>query len=221
MSHRVVIAGGHGQIARHLIELLVARGDSAVALIRNPSHAHDIHALGGEAILLDLEHSTVTEAALSLEGADAAVFAAGAGPGSSAERKDTVDRGAAVLLAAAAERAGARRFIQISTFGAGEPIPVDAGEVWAAYLRAKTAAEEDLRGRDNLDWTILRPGRLTNDPPTGLVALSAPPLPKDEVPRADVAAVVAALIDAPATVGATLLLTRGATTIPEAVADSV
>lgn len=221
MSHRVVIAGGHGQIAQHLIELLVARGDSAVALIRNPSHAHEIHALGGEAILLDLEHSTVDEAALALEGADVAVFAAGAGPNSGAARKDTVDRAAAVLLADAAERAGARRFIQISTFGAGEPIPDDAGEVWTAYLRAKTAAEEDLRGRDGLDWTILRPGRLTNDPPTGLVALSAPPLPKGGVPRADVAAVVAALIDAPATVGATLLLTRGATTIPEAVADSV
>lgn len=223
-ERRVVIAGGHGKIARHLIKLLTASGDLAVALIRNPDHEGPVRALGAFPEIVDLESATVDEVAELLRGADAVVFAAGAGPGSGAARKDTVDRGAAVLTAAAAERAGVRRYVQISSFGAGEPIPEGTDEVFAAYLAAKTAAEDDLRRRDGLDWTILRPGGLTDDEPTGQVTLTEPPLERGTVPRADVAAVVAALLEpgrdggAPPAVGRTLMLTEGSIPVRDAVA---
>ena len=216
-AQRVVIAGGHGQIAHHLIDLLAAAGDRPVALIRNPDHAADVRQWGGEPVVLDLENATVDDVAKALDGADATVFAAGAGPGSGPARKDTVDRAAAVLLADGAERAGLRRFLQISAFGAGEPVAADRDETWAAYMAAKTAAEEDLRARAALDWTILRPGLLTDDPATGMVTLSRPPLDRDEVTRADVAAVLAALLGARGSFGATLLLTEGDTPVAKAV----
>lgn len=217
-AHTVVIAGGHGQIAHHLITVLRGRGDTAVALIRNPDHADEVTAWGARPVVLDLETASVDEVAAVLGGATAVVFAAGAGPGSGPGRKDSVDRGAAVLLAQAAEAAGVARHLQVSSFGAGDPIPDDTEETWAAYMRAKTAAEEDLRSRDRLDWTILRPGGLTNDAATGQVTLSEPPLERGQVTRGDVAAVLAALLDAPNTVHRTLMLTEGPTPVDKAVA---
>lgn len=213
---RVVIAGGHGQIALRLSRLLAARGDEVVGLIRNPDHAEDLTALGVDPAVLDLERAEVAEVAAALEGADAAVFAAGAGPGSGIDRKDTVDRAAAALFAAAAERAGVRRFVQISSMGHDRADDPAVGEVFAAYLRAKAAAEQDLRARD-LDWTILRPGKLTDDPGTGQVRL-AERVERAEVTREDVAATVRALLDAPGTAGRTLELVGGETPIREAVA---
>ncbi|MCL2534029.1 MAG: SDR family oxidoreductase [Nocardiaceae bacterium] len=223
-DRRVVIAGGHGKIARHLIKQLTASGDRAVALIRNPDHEGPVRALGALPQIVDLEHATVDEVAELLHDADAVVFAAGAGPGSGAARKDTVDRGAAVLMADAAERAGVRRFVQVSSFGAGEPVPPGTDEVFAAYLTAKSAAEEDLRRRDGLDWTIVRPGGLTDDDPTGEVTLTEPPLERGTVPRGDVAAVIAALLApeggdrTPRAVGRTLMLTEGSIPVQDAVA---
>ncbi len=223
-DRRVVIAGGHGKLARHLIKLLTASGDRAVALIRNPDHEGPVRALGALPQIVDLEHATAGEVAELLRGADAVVFAAGAGPGSGVARKDTVDRGAAVLMADAAELAGVRRFVQVSSFGAGEPIPPGTDEVFAAYLTAKSAAEEDLRGRDALDWTIVRPGGLTDEEPTGEVALTEPPLERGTVPRADVAAVIVALLASgadghtPRAVGRTLMLTEGSIPVQDAVA---
>ncbi|EUA44760.1 NAD(P)H-binding protein [Mycobacteroides abscessus subsp. abscessus] len=218
MPQKVVIAGGHGQIAAHLIRLLAARGDTAVALIRNPDHAADVEAWGGLPLVLDLESTDADDVAGALAGADAAVFAAGAGPGSGPARKDTVDRAAAVLLATAAEQAQVHRFIQISAFGAGEPAPTEGDESWIAYVIAKTAAEEDLRTRDRLDWTILRPGLLTDTAPTGSVTLSASKIERGSVPRVDVAAVVAELLGAPNTVHEILFLTEGTAPIASAVA---
>ncbi len=216
-DRRIVIAGGHGKIAQHLIQVLTARGDRAVALIRNPDHRNAVAALGALPEIVDLESASVDEVAKLLEGADGAVFAAGAGASGGAERKDSVDRGASVLLADAAEKSGVKRFVQISSFGAGEPVADDAEDTWKAYMAAKTAAEEDLKRRTELDWTILRPGGLTDDDATGHVALSAPPLEAGTVPRADVAAVIAALLESPSTVGKTLMLTSGDTPIDEAV----
>jgi uncharacterized protein YbjT (DUF2867 family) len=143
------------------------------------------------------------------------VFAAGAGPGSGAARKDTVDRGAAVLLADAAQLAGARRYLLVSSMGAGAEPPAGTDDVFAAYLRAKTAAEDELRGRD-LDWTILRPGGLTDDAGTGRVRLE-PQVPRGQVPRDDVAAVLAALLAEPATAGRVLELVSGDVPVPDAV----
>jgi len=171
---------------------------------------------GAEAVVCDLEAASADAVAVLLSGADAVVFAAGAGPGSGAPRKDSVDRGAAALMADAAERAGVRRFVQISTMGAGRPPQPGADEVWAAYLTAKTAAEADLRSRD-LDWTIVRPGGLTDAPATGRIRLAAPPVPRGTVPRADVAAVIAALLDVPDTRHKTLELTSGDSPVAAAV----
>jgi uncharacterized protein YbjT (DUF2867 family) len=208
---RIIIAGGHGKIALRLEERLKS---GAVGIVRNPAHVADIEATGAEAVVCDLERASVEEVAAIAEGADAVVFAAGAGPGSGAARKDTVDRAASVLLADAAERAGVRRFIQVSSMGAGRA-PRGGDEVWAAYINAKTEAEEDLRARD-LDWTILRPGRLTDEPGTGLVRL-ADEVPPGAVPRDDVAAVIVALLEAPGTVRRTLELVSGDTPIKTAI----
>ncbi|SDH62321.1 NAD(P)H-binding [Lentzea fradiae] len=167
-------------------------------------------------MLCDLESADLDSVASYLNGADAAVFAAGAGAGSGAARKDTVDYGAAALFASAAVEAGVRRFVQVSSVGIEAADSPDVPEDFAAYLKAKKLAEDDLRPRD-LDWTILRPGQLVNDPPTGLVTLAAPKLPRGSVTRADVAAVIAELLNAPGTIGKTLELTNGETPVAEAV----
>ncbi|MFE9744229.1 NAD(P)-binding oxidoreductase [Saccharothrix saharensis] len=208
---RVVIAGGHGKIALRVERLLAARGDSATALVRNPDHHADVLDAGGVPVHCDLEATDVASVAELMTGAGAALFAAGAGPGSGVARKDTVDRAAAAVFAEAAERAGVRRFIQISTTGIGR---TTGDEVFDAYLAAKGAAEDDLRERD-LDWTIVRPGRLTDDEPTGLVELSEKPL-RGSVPRGDVAAVVVALLDRPGTVRRTYELISGDTPVADA-----
>jgi uncharacterized protein YbjT (DUF2867 family) len=213
---RVVIAGGHGKIALLLERLLAERGDQAVGLVRNPAHVADVQMAGADAVLCDLEAASAEDVAVLLAGADAAVFAAGAGPGSGAPRKDSVDRAASVLMADAAERAGVRRFVQISSMGAGRPPRPGSDGVWAAYITAKTAAEADLRARD-LDWTILRPGGLTDAPATGKIRLAPPPVPRGTVPRADVAAVIAALLDHPGTRHQTLELVGGDSPIAAAV----
>ncbi|MBB2910878.1 uncharacterized protein YbjT (DUF2867 family) [Streptosporangium becharense] len=213
---RVVIAGGHGKIALRLERLLAGRGDEAVGLVRRAEHEPDLRAAGATAVLCDLEKAGADEVAAHLAGADAVVFAAGAGPGSGVARKDTVDRAASALLAEAAERAGVRRFVQVSSMGAGSPPAAGSDEVWAAYITAKTRAEEDLRARD-LDWVILRPGALTDDPGTGRVTLAVPPLPFGRVTRDDVAAVIAELLDAPGVTGAVLELVGGEASVADAV----
>ncbi|MEV0628822.1 SDR family oxidoreductase [Nonomuraea wenchangensis] len=212
---RIIIAGGHGKIALRLAARL---REGAVGLVRNPAHVADVEATGAQAVVCDLETASTEQVAGILRGADAVVFAAGAGPGSGAARKDTVDRGASVLMADAAERAGVRRFIQISSMGAGKSPAPGRDEVWTAYIAAKTAAEDDLRRRD-LAWTILRPGRLTDEPGTGLVRL-APEVPPGAVPRDDVAAVIVALLDNPGTAHRTYELVSGDTPIVDLVAPS-
>lgn len=214
---RVIVAGGHGKIAQLLLKALVERGDTAVGLVRNPDHVAELEALGAEAVVLDLEGASPDQLRPVVRGADAVVFAAGAGASGGAERKDTVDRATAVLTAEAAELEGVRRYVQISSFGAGEEIPAETDETFTAYLKAKTAAEDDLRERAGLDWTILRPTTLTDGPGTGKVTLTGPPLESSEVSRADVAAVVVALLDAPGTAGTTLMLTKGSTPVVDAV----
>ncbi|MEE1790978.1 SDR family oxidoreductase [Streptomyces sp. BE308] len=213
---RIVIAGGHGQIALRLERLLAARGDEAVGIIRNPEQSADLGAVGAEPVVLDLESASVEQAAEVLRGADAAVFAAGAGPNSGLERKDSVDRGAAVLFADGAELAGVRRYIVVSSMGADPEHP--GNEVFDAYLRAKGAADADVRSRTALDWTILRPGMLTNDAGTGQVLLAAS-TGRGPVPRDDVAATLLELLDTPATAGLTLELISGNVPMTVAVKD--
>ncbi|WP_126637817.1 NAD(P)H-binding protein [Embleya hyalina] len=214
---RIVIAGGHGRIALRLARLLHGRGDEVAGIIRRPEQAGDVSAAGAEPVVCDLESAPVADVAGHLAGADAAVFAAGAGPGSGAARKDTVDRAACALFADAAEAAGVRRFVVVSAMGTdGEP-PEGTDPVFAAYLRAKGAADADVRSRAGLDWTVLRPGRLTDEPGTGTVALAAS-TGRGPVTRDDVAAVLAALLDTPETAGLTLELIGGNVPVDKAVA---
>jgi nucleoside-diphosphate-sugar epimerase len=213
---RVVIAGGHGQIALRLERLLTGRGDEIAGIIRKAEQAEDLVQAGAEPVVCDLESAGVADVAPYLRSADAAVFAAGAGPGSGIARKDTVDRAAASLFADAAEAGGVRRFILVSSMGADREPPEGTEPVFAAYLRAKAAADADIRSRAGLDWTILRPGHLTNDPGTGRVTLGDS-TGRGDVPRDDVAAVLAALLSEPGTAGRTLELVGGDTPVPDAV----
>ena len=211
---RVVIAGGHGQVALLLEKALAERGDTPVGIVRNPDHVGDVEATGAEAVVLDLESADVSALADVVKGADAVVFAAGGGPNSGAERKETVDKGAAVLLADAAEHAGVRRYLMVSSMGTEKADPT-SDDVFQVYLRAKKAADDDLRGRD-LDWTVVRPGRLTDSPGTGRVQVGV--LPRGEIPRADVAAVLAAALDIDATIRTTFDLLAGHQTVEAALA---
>lgn len=182
---RIAIAGGHGKIALILQKLLNDAGHEAIGLIRNPDQAGDLLVAGGIPVVLDLEKISAETLAADLAGVDAVVFAAGAGPDSGAERKLTVDRDAAVLLADAAVIAGIRRYVMISAMSADSFEP-DSDDVFQVYLRAKSEADSAVRQRD-LDWTIIRPGALTDDPGTGLVHL-AESTGRGSIPRADVAA---------------------------------
>lgn len=219
---RIVIAGGHGKIALLLGRQLGERGDTAVGLIRDPGQSAELSVAGIEPVVIDLETADVEAVAKVLAGADAAVFAAGAGPSSGAARKDTVDRAASVLLADACEAAGVSRFVQISAMGVESVRDVPAApddEVFTVYLRAKLEAEDDLRRR-SLAWTVLRPGGLTDDPATGLVRLE-PSVERGSVTRADVAAVVLGLLDEPRSGGLVLELVAGDVPVTEAIRAAV
>ncbi len=217
---RIAIAGAHGQIGLTLGRRLSEGGDSVVGLIREPEQEDDLREAGVEPAVVDLESASVDEVAAALRGADAVVFAAGAGAGSDAERKDSVDRAGAVLLADAAEAAGVGRYVLLSSMGVEQvrdgATPDGMEDAFVTYLRAKLAAEDDVRARP-LDWTVLRPGALTDEAGTGQVQL-ATSVPRGEVPRDDVADVIAALLQAPTTAGMVLELCSGDNAIEVAVA---
>jgi nucleoside-diphosphate-sugar epimerase len=212
----VAIAGGHGQIARRLARLLVARGDRVRGLIRNPDHAGDLRSDGSEPVLCDLEAADASEVAEAIGGADAVVFAAGAGPGSGTERKFTMDRDGAVKLLEAAQAAGVPRYVIVSSIGAENPPPADDDDVFGVYLRAKADADRAVAASDR-DWTIVRPGSLTDEPGSGQATLSTQPV-RDRVPRDDVAAVLAAVLAEPRTVGLTFYVVGGDEPIDQALA---
>ncbi len=215
---KVVIAGGHGKIALHLERLLSERGDHPVGLIRDAGQEADLIAVGAHPVLVDLENTTAPALSEHLAGADAVVFAAGAGPGSTAERKDSVDRAAAALLADAAALAGIRRYLLVSAIGADAGAQPEHDPVFAAYMSAKQAADEDLRTRD-LDWTVVRPGALTDASGSGHVTLAAR-VGRGSVSREDVAAVLVALLDEPRTAGLSLDLVSGRHPVADAVAEA-
>lgn len=187
---RIAIAGAHGQIARRLTKLLTQDGEEVVGLIRKEEQAEDIRADGGEPALVDLEQDTVEQVAEAIAGCDAAVFAAGSGPGSGEARKWSMDRDGAVLLMRACEQAGVERYVMISSMGAGDPPEGDEG--FAVYLQAKAAADEALRESD-LRWTIVRPGKLTDEDGSGKVE-AGESIGKGEIPRDDVAASLAVIL---------------------------
>jgi uncharacterized protein YbjT (DUF2867 family) len=210
----VAIAGGHGQVALRLERLLTDAGHRVRALVRNPDHAADVAAAGAEAVVVDLEHEDADEIATQIIGADAVVFAAGAGPGSGPERKRTVDYGAAVKLIDAARDVGIERYVIVSSIGAHDP---EAGRgPMRAYLQAKADADEALAA-SGLQWTIVRPGSLTDDPGTGRVSLSTDLGGRGSIPRDDVAAILAACLATPSTAGTTFEAFTGVVPVDEAV----
>jgi uncharacterized protein YbjT (DUF2867 family) len=208
----VVIAGGHGKIALLLERLLADEGHAVRGLIRNPDHAADLRAAGAEPVVADLEEQDVDALAELVGGADAVVFAAGAGPGSGPQRKWTVDYAGAVKLMEVARRTGIDRYVIVSSVGADAEAPDDGG--FGTYLRAKGQADKKLM-ESGLAYTIVRPGPLTDEPGTGAVGIGAP---RAGIPRADVAAVLAEVLDTPGTAGVDFDVDAGDTPIPEAIA---
>jgi uncharacterized protein YbjT (DUF2867 family) len=212
---RVAIVGAHGKVAQQLMRVLYDSGDDFVGLVRADEHAEDVYRLGGEGIVLDIEHADPDAIAQAIAGCDAVVFTAGAGAGSGVERKRTVDYAGSVKSAQAAARAGIRRFVQVSAWGVDSPVEPDADPQWRAYVEAKRDADSELRS-SGLDWTILRPGRLTFDEGTGDVLLGES-VPRGEIPREDVARLIAACLADPATIGRSWEVVSGDIPIAEAV----
>jgi uncharacterized protein YbjT (DUF2867 family) len=207
----VAIVGGHGKIALRLAPMLRERGDDVRSLIRRPEHADDVREAGGEPVVCDLEAASTDDVAAAIESADAVVFAAGAGPGSGPERKETMDYGGAVKLIAASKAAGVDRYVIVSSRGADPHAPGD--DTFAVYLRAKGRADADLAA-SGLDYTIVRPGGLTDDPATGRVRIAG----DGNIPREDVAAMLAAVLHEPRTIGLTFELVGGDVPVDEAIA---
>jgi len=221
---RIVIAGGHGKIAQLLERRLADAGHDPVGIVRNPDHTSDLEAAGARALVLDLEQTDVETLAGHLDGADAVVFAAGGGGGSGAERKLTIDRDGAILLADAAEKAGVSRYVMVSAFGTDDFDPEaaqlpaeDDDAVYQVYMRAKSEADADLRARDGLDWTIVRPGGLTDDAGTGQVTVGQK-VERGTVARADVAEVIATAIIEGTAVRTQFELISGETGVSDALA---
>jgi uncharacterized protein YbjT (DUF2867 family) len=208
----VFVVGGHGKIALRLLRLLAARGHRARGLVRKPEQAADLRAVGAVPVLGDLEAEPSLES--HVKGADAVVFAAGAGPGSGPERKRTVDLGGAVKLTDAAVALGVRRYLMISSIGADRP-EAATGAI-RPYLDAKAEADRYVVA-SGLDYTIVRPGRLTDDPGTGRVRLSMELGGRGPVPRDDVAAVLDEVLEAPNTIGVIAELFTGEIPVAEAV----
>ena len=205
----VVVIGGHGQIAQHLLRMLAARGDRARGVIRNPDHAGDLRAIGAEPVICDIEAEDLTDA---VAGADAVVFAAGAGPGSGAERKQTVDYGGAVKLIDAAKANGISRYVMVSAIGSNKP------DTWSdemrPYYEAKAAADGAVEA-SGLEYTVVRPGGLTDDPGTGRISAGAQ-LERGQIPREDVAATLLAVLDTPSTIGKAFDLVSGESQVQDA-----
>lgn len=210
----ITIVGGHGQVAMLLHPILRKKRHHVRGIIRKSEQADDLRGMGAKPVVCDIEKTDdISEAVGQV---DAVLFAAGAGPGSGAARKWTVDRDGAIKLIDAAKKNGISRYVIISAMGVEEP---RGNEVFRAYQKAKAEADEALRN-SGLDYTIIRPGRLTDDPGTGRVAL-APELPRDEIPREDVAAVLAEVLETPETAGHQFDLTSGDTPVAEAVKNAV
>lgn len=208
---RVVIAGGHGKIALRLTPLLREQGDVVDSIIRRAEQNDDVRAAGGEPVLCDLEATGLEELAQALGSADAVVFAAGAGPGSGPARKETMDYGGAVKLIEAAKANGISRYLMVSSVGADSG--AEGADTLAVYRRAKGRADDELL-KSGLDYTIVRPTRLTDEPGDGRVLIGER-VGRGSVPRDDVAAVIAASLREPATVGKTFEVTDGDRPIDE------
>ena len=210
---RVIVIGGHGKVALQLARILSERGDAVSSVFRNPDHSDDVAATGARPVVADIEHLDTGALAGLLAAHDAVVFSAGAGGGNPA-RTYAVDRDAAIRVMDAAARAGVKRFVMVSYFGAGPDHGVPQDDPFFPYAEAKAAADAYLRAGD-LDWTVLGPGRLTLEQASGRIVIGKG---KGEVARADVALVVAAVLQDDSTIRRTIEFNNGDVPIAEALA---
>jgi uncharacterized protein YbjT (DUF2867 family) len=208
----VLVVGGHGKVGLRLLRLLAREGHRGRGVIRNPEQAGDLEAAGAEPVLCDLERGDDLRPRVGA--ADAIVFAAGAGPGSGPARKRTVDYGAALTSMEAARDRGVTRFVIVSSIGTHDVAA--AAETMRQYLQAKRDADDALR-RSGLDWTIVKPGHLTDAPGSGHVRVSRAFGGRAEVPRDDVALVLLECLQAPNTIGVEFELFEGEVPAREAV----
>lgn len=213
----VVIVGGHGKVALRLAEALSGRGHSVRSLIRKQEQGADVEDSGAQPYLLDIEGSDAGDFADAFGDADAVVFSAGGGGDGNVERKRTVDLEGSLKSIEAAKQRGIRRFVQVSAMGVDEPVQDDAAPAWRAYVEAKRDADVALRA-SGLDWTIVRPGALTDGPATGAVRIGER-VPRGEISRTDVAAVITAVLEDDSTIGAQFELVSGDRSIPDAIAS--
>ena len=212
---RTAIIGGHGKVALVLAQLLKTGGNDVTSIFRNPDHTDDVENTGASPVVADVEQLSVAQLADLLEGQDAVVWSAGAG-GGSPERTYAVDRDAAIRAMDAAVMAGAKRFVMVSYFGAGQDHGVPEDDPFHAYAQAKADADDHLRA-SSLDWTIVGPGALTEDEATGRIDVSAGERDGEHrTSRANVALVVAAVLDDPSTIGKTIEFSDGGTLIADA-----
>ena len=210
---KVLVAGAHGKTARRLVRMLVEDGHEVRGLVRNEKQMPDVEADGADPLLVDLEEEGVGAVGRAVDGCDAVIFAAGAGPGSGAARKETMDYGGAVKLVEAAEQHNARRYLMLSSMGAGDP--EGGSEAMRPYLRAKARADERLQ-ESGLDYTIIRPGSLTDEEEAGRIEAEESLGRRGEISRADVARTFAEALGAKNTYRKTFEILAGNTPIREA-----
>jgi uncharacterized protein YbjT (DUF2867 family) len=210
---KVLVAGAHGKTARRLVRMLVEDGHEVRGLVRNEKQMPDVEADGADPLLVDLEEEGVGAVGRAVDGCDAVIFAAGAGPGSGAARKETMDYGGAVKLVEAAEQHNARRYLMLSSMGAGDP--EGGSEAMRPYLRAKARADERLQ-ESGLDYTIIRPGSLTDEEEAGRIEAEESLGRRGEISRADVARTFAEALEAKNTYRKTFEILAGNTPIREA-----
>jgi len=212
----VTIIGGHGKVALLLAPLLTERGDTVTSVFRNPDHTAEVAQTGANTVVADVEKLSVEELAELLRGSDAVVWSAGAG-GGNPQRTWAVDRDAAIRTIDAAEQAGVRRFVMVSFVGAGQDHGVPEDHSFYPYAQAKADADDHLRA-SGLDWTIVAPGALTLDEPNGSIRLVTARSEDNKTSRANVARVIVAALDEPATVRQMIEFADGDTPIAEVLA---
>lgn len=210
----ILVVGANGQIGKHLVKLIQDNGDQARAMIRKEEQANYFKDLGAETAIVNLEDE-VDAIANAAEGVDAVVFTAGSGPKTGKDKTPMIDLDGAVKTIQAAEQANVKRFVMISSFDTSREAIQSAPESFAPYVVAKHYADEWLLNSD-LDYTIIHPGLLTNEPGTNQVNLGAN-VERGEVPREDIAKVIYTSLKNDTTIGKRFRAVGGQTAVEEAI----
>ncbi len=210
----ILVVGANGQIGKHLVKLIQDNGDQARAMIRKEEQANYFKDLGAETAIVNLEDE-VDAIANAAEGVDAVVFTAGSGPKTGKDKTLMIDLDGAVKTIQAAEQANVKRFVMISSFDTNREAIQSAPESFAPYVVAKHYADEWLLNSD-LDYTIIHPGLLTNEPGTNQVNLGAN-VERGEVPREDIAKVIYTSLKNDTTIGKRFRAVGGQTAVEEAI----